>query len=624
MEKYDTFCDGAAPSSLPVLADAPLLKTEVNGVPSTCQSLHSVVQTINQEAHPDTNSSSLQQPTAPSSSGQTRKFSCLDESRPSMGSIPRQGFIDSGYLNPTVASLHKARGVSLTGFPRKRLPLTTFDTNRARKPLNPFDLTLDDKSSLLAAHDSTTTRKIGKRSNSNPSWTTKTSPKFHDHRRIPHTDPEATRNLWEKVMAGSISKAALLPSSNFETSTGDSSFRWSVLKPCGCEIKEGGIEASTTHFKNVISGTENLTNSALLINISEEFSKDVTRTLNRLLVTKAGKAAYFNAITGYFLKEITSFYGPTADRDQHDAWEPARLIEQEFYDRNDRETKYASMSLLPRIYSGNSASQSIAAPSQSSKNTQKGRGKPVPSAGKPSPSTTDASYKSEGAKCTLKLEHVQRIRPTAVYWLQRQKISPKHQHMISSHMYESGLRLLAPYFTIMMVDDLGTGPNDSETKVHDNLFVIGSIAVYNRYLLKERSLERQSHTWDPKEFDLDLRHYGLVFNNIKFWLWCFKAKVDVKPTDDSEHKAKVDLKPADDSKTSAQTSSTTSSSTSTQQKTSPCKWTGCELKELWQGNLTECGHIDTLVGYINKIQEYGSSVHGPGLEKDLYRCFAAQ
>ena len=112
MEKYDTFCDRAAPSSLPVLEDTPVLKTEVNEVPSTCQSLHSVLQTINQETHQDNNSSSLQQPTV-SSSPQTRNHSCLNESRPSTGSIPRQGSIDSGYLNPTVAYLHKARGVSL-------------------------------------------------------------------------------------------------------------------------------------------------------------------------------------------------------------------------------------------------------------------------------------------------------------------------------------------------------------------------------------------------------------------------------------------------------------------------------------------------------------------------------
>ena len=113
MEKYDTFCDKASPSSLPVLEDTPVLVTEVNRVPSTCQSLHSVLQTIKQEAHQDTNLSSLQQPTAPSSPSQTRNHLCLNESRPPTGSIPRQGSIDSGYLNPTVASLHKARGVSL-------------------------------------------------------------------------------------------------------------------------------------------------------------------------------------------------------------------------------------------------------------------------------------------------------------------------------------------------------------------------------------------------------------------------------------------------------------------------------------------------------------------------------
>ena len=309
-------------------------------------------------------------------------------------------------------------------------------------------------------------------------------------------------------MAGT-SKPASLPIRYPRISTGDPSFRSSVLEPCGCEIKEGVIVASSTHFKNVISRTENLTNSALLINISEEFSKDVTRTLKRLLITKAGKNAFFNAIAGYFLKEITSFYGPTTDRDQHESWEAARLIEHKFYKRNDTAIQHASMSLLPRLYSGN---------------TQSSRGKQTPLSRKPSSSAIDTSYTSEAANRTLKLEHVQGIRPTAVYWLQMQRISLKHQHMISRHMYESDLDLLAPYFTVMMVDDPGTGPNDSESKVLDNLFIIGSIAVYNRYLLKEKSLEKQSHIWDDKEFDLDLRHYGLVFNNVKFRLWCFKSQ----------------------------------------------------------------------------------------------------
>lgn len=110
MEKHNTLCDATAPSLLSLLEDAPVLKTEVNEQPSTCQSLHSA---INQESHQDTNTSNLQQPTAPSSPNQTCNYSCLNISRPSTGSIPRQGSINSGHFNPTAASLHKTRGVSL-------------------------------------------------------------------------------------------------------------------------------------------------------------------------------------------------------------------------------------------------------------------------------------------------------------------------------------------------------------------------------------------------------------------------------------------------------------------------------------------------------------------------------
>ena len=407
-------------------------------------------------------------------------------------------------------------------------------------------------------------------------------------------------------MAGSTSKAALLPSSSIKTSTGDLSFRRSVLEPCGCEYKEGWSVASTTHFKNLVLGTENLVSSALQIDTSEEFWKEVTRTFSRLHATKAGKAAYFDAIAGYFLKEIKPFYRSTPDRDQHDEWEAARLIEHEFYIEND--TAYARMSLLPLILSTSPPSKSITTASQPFRNTETGRGKSAPLSRKLSLSTADASRESKGTKRTLELKYVQGIRPTAVYWLQRQKISSKHQHMISAHTYESDLRLLAPYLTVMLVDDSGAGPNDSEIKALNNLSVIGSIAVYNRYLLKERSLQRHSYSCDPKEIESDLRHYGLVFDKVKFRLWCFRAKVD--------------LKPADDSKNSAQTSSTAGSSTSAEQKTSQCKWKGCELEELWKGNLIQSGHVDTLVGYLNKIQVYGSRVHGPGIEKDLNRCFA--
>ncbi|KAL9119973.1 MAG: hypothetical protein Q9187_003471 [Circinaria calcarea] len=528
MEKYDTFCDGADPSPLSVLEDAPVLKTEANGGPSTCQSLRSVPQPINQGTYQDTNSSSPQQPTAPSSPSQTE-----------------------------------------------------INTSRA----------------------------------------TETSP-LYNHRRIPHTDPETTRNLWEKVMAHLTSKTALLPSSNNESSTGVPSFRWSMLQSYGCEIKEGVTEASTTHFKNIMDETDvtnNPANSALLINGDEEFWKNTARTFKHLFSTEAGNRAYFFYITTYFLKEIEPFDGLAADPDQHKAWEIARLIEYEFCDLHNRGIHHVGMRLLPCIHSGNPVSQSATAPSQSSGSTQPPRGKSISSAGKSSSSAIDASHKSENAKLTL--EDVRKIRPTIVYWLQRQKIPLRHWHMISSHTYESNLHLLAPYFTIMMVDDPGTGPNNSESKVLDNLFKIGSIAVYNRYLLKEKSIKRQSTSLDSKVFDKDLRHYGLTFDKVNFRLWCFKAKVDLTPTDDSKHKAKADPKPTGDSKHSARIPSGPATATSGNNQNVPCRWKGCEVTEILRGDLKERGHIDNIAGYIDKIQQYGSSVHGPGLEADLGRCF---
>ena len=332
-------------------------------------------------------------------------------------------------------------------------------------------------------------RKIGKRSNSNPSRATKTKPNLHNQWKIPHTDPEATRNLWEKVMAGPTSKPASLLSSNIRTSTGDPLFRWWELESWGCEIKKGVTEASTSHFENLVLGTEKLASSALKIDDSQVFWKDVTRTFDRLRNTKAGKAAYLDAIARYFLKEIKPFYESTPDRDQHDEWEAVRLIEHKFHDRNKEvTTQYASMSLPPVVLSGNPPPQSTIAISQLSKNTQIGGVKSVPSSRRPSLSATNPLYRNEDAKRTLKVEYIQGIRPTAVYWLQEQKILLKDQHKISSHMYKSGLGLLASYLTVMIVDNLGTGPNDSEIKAVNNLFMVGSIAVYNKYLLKEKGL----------------------------------------------------------------------------------------------------------------------------------------
>ena len=418
-------------------------------------------------------------------------------------------------------------------------------------------------------------------------------------------------------------RPASLSSGKVVITTGDPLFQKMVLKDSGCEIIEGGNSDYTVHFNlnNNTVGAEESPSSTLQIDTSWESLKDIADSFKRLDIMKLGKMHHFLAIAEFFLKEIEPFHKPRTDSKETKKWEPARLVECEFY-TSAPSVCHPYMSLPPLVSSENpsrAVTTSIATTSQLVKQTRAKGPSSTPqnphadqsrqerSFGKSSSTLNTARSKTAVTSRGFTVEHIKGIRPTAVYWLRRDAIPLKHQHMISKHTYESPLKLLAPYLTVMVMDASEIECSNSALKVLNDLAVISATALYDRFLLKKKSFQKHSTTWNAEENEQQLRHYGLLFGGITFRLWCFKAKVGYSP--------------AENNKSSACATGTGVPSTSSEQKNGQRKWNGFHMTEVLHGNLVEAGHIDTLVTFLNAIHRWGFTVHGPGIGEDLYRCF---
>lgn len=420
------------------------------------------------------------------------------------------------------------------------------------------------------------------------------------------------------------SRQASQSSGKVNVTTGDPLFRTLVLPNSGCEITEGDISDYTVHFhlNNNTDGAEEFVSSTLQIDTSLDSLKNIAESFDFLNTKKLGKTHHFLAITDFFLKEIEPFYKPRTDTTKPRKWEPAKLVDCEFY-TSALSVHYPYMSLPPLVSSKNRCQAGITSTATTSQKMEQTQAKGPTSTlqhpradpsrqersfGNSSSSTVNtARSKTADISRGLTVEHIKGIKPTAVYWLRSDAITLKHQDMISNHTYESPLKLLAPYLTVMVMDASEIKPIISASKILDDLAVIGATALYDRFLLKKKSFQKQPTAWNAEENEQQLRHYGLLFTGIMYRLWCFKAKFSDAP--------------AENKKSLASATGTNAPSTSSKQKNGQYDWNGFQMTEVLHGNLVAVGRIDTLVSFLNAIHQWGLTVHGPGIEKDLNRCF---
>lgn len=165
------------------------------------------------------------------------------------------------------------------------------------------------------------------------------------------------------------------------------------------------------------------------------------------------------------------------------------------------------------------------------------------------------------------------IRPDCSYWLSVQAFNPKYKSQVQEWIYAMYDRITCPYFTIEFKRD------DSTLAAAINQLAAASLlALYNRYLLKQKRIEATGKEWNDMKLN-KLRHYGLTFTGDKYAFWCMTV-----------------IKSAD------------------------WTWKGCEMKRVYQSNCSHLAGVENIVNWINEIHRWGLTVHGRACESDVKHC----
>jgi hypothetical protein len=164
------------------------------------------------------------------------------------------------------------------------------------------------------------------------------------------------------------------------------------------------------------------------------------------------------------------------------------------------------------------------------------------------------------------------IRPDCTYWISLQPFSSQYRFTIQSVVaLHSHDRFLCPYLTIEFKRDSTTN-----TKAEQQVAVAGSLALYNRWLLRKQRLSKCN--CGAEEQWRDIRHYGITFSGPKYKVWC------LEPIVEGGDRA----------------------------------WRGCCMKALSAGNCaSHTSDVLNLVDWLNEIHRWGLAVHGPECEKDV-------
>jgi len=161
------------------------------------------------------------------------------------------------------------------------------------------------------------------------------------------------------------------------------------------------------------------------------------------------------------------------------------------------------------------------------------------------------------------------LRPDCSYWLSLQAFNPRYQSQIGDWTFVMYEELTCPYFTIEFKKD-----NFAEARAKSQLASAASVALYNRYRLREMRLEEQKTSW-TKKLTTVLRHYGLTLKGHEFTVWL------IKPT------------------------------------LSKYQWAGCEMTAIGHGFCTKAPDVRDLIDWINEIHCWGLTCHGPRCAKDV-------
>jgi hypothetical protein len=175
------------------------------------------------------------------------------------------------------------------------------------------------------------------------------------------------------------------------------------------------------------------------------------------------------------------------------------------------------------------------------------------------------------------------LRPDCAYWLSIQSFSKSHRGLVDKATFTVENRDATPYLTI----EFKKSENTIEQATNQAI-AASSLALFNRFRLKENRLSVSKKPWNRKHFD-QIRHYMMTFTGPKAIIWLVKLK----------------------------------STSAFNKDCSEVAWNGCEAVKLWKCDCRSAEDVGELVDYINAIHRW-VSIHGVYCRGDVKAVLLAK
>lgn len=174
------------------------------------------------------------------------------------------------------------------------------------------------------------------------------------------------------------------------------------------------------------------------------------------------------------------------------------------------------------------------------------------------------------------------VRPDCSYWIPIDVFNDRYQNLVMELTFVKYTKILCPYLSIEFKKD-----DSKQEKAESQVAVAGSIALYNRFKLKEKRLRRKNKNWTERRL-ANIRHYGITFRAEAFTVWCIRPN-----------------KPQDIGDTTTET------------------WTGCIMGSVHKNGCNTMVGVQNLMEWINEIHRWGLTVHGDSCQRDVQHCIEA-
>lgn len=165
------------------------------------------------------------------------------------------------------------------------------------------------------------------------------------------------------------------------------------------------------------------------------------------------------------------------------------------------------------------------------------------------------------------------LRADCCYWLSLQAFNPAYMTQVGNHAHVIKKRITLPYMTIEFKKD------DFDDVVAENqVAAASSVALYNRFRLKEKALRVSGMEWTLQKLNL-IQHYCITMKGSTYAIWLGTPTV-----------------------------------------TREFRWDGCKLNHIFKGDLTTIEGVRDLVDWVNEIHCWALTVYGPRAEHDIKVC----